>query len=69
LRSWNRFDGQIGAGKKCNPNASGGYCVEACPTDAIAHGHGFELATLHATNLVMGKEDMLLPVAALTAAK
>src|ERR1039458_1958652 len=22
-----------------------GYCVEACPTDAITHGHGFELAT------------------------
>jgi len=46
-----------------------GYCVEACPTDAITHGHGFELATLNATNLVMRKEDMLLPVAALTPAK
>jgi NADH-quinone oxidoreductase subunit I len=46
-----------------------GYCVEACPTDAITHGHGFELATLNATNLVMRKEDMLLPVSALTAAK
>ena len=44
-----------------------GYCVEACPTDAITHGHGFELATLNATNLVMRKEDMLLPVSALTA--
>jgi NADH-quinone oxidoreductase subunit I len=44
-----------------------GYCVEACPTDAITHGHGFELATLNATNLVMRKEDMLLPVGALTA--
>ena len=42
-----------------------GYCVEACPTDAITHGHGFELATLNATNLVMRKEDMLVPVAAL----
>ena len=30
-----------------------GYCVEACPTDAITHGHGFELATFSATNLVM----------------
>jgi NADH-quinone oxidoreductase subunit I len=39
-----------------------GYCVEACPTDAITHGHGFELATLNATNLVMRKEDMLVPV-------
>ena len=27
-----------------------GYCVEACPTDAITHGHGFELASLNATN-------------------
>src|SRR5271163_307198 len=36
-----------------------GYCVEACPTDAITHGHGFELATLNATNLIMRKEDML----------
>ncbi len=44
-----------------------GYCVEACPTDAITHGHGFELATLNATNLVMRKEDMLVPVTALTA--
>jgi ferredoxin len=39
-----------------------GYCVEACPTDAITHGHGFELATLNATNLVMRKEDMLVPL-------
>ena len=36
-----------------------GYCVEACPTDAITHGHGFELATLNATNLIMRKEDLL----------
>ena len=33
-----------------------GYCVEACPTDAITHGHGFELASLNATNLVMRKK-------------
>jgi len=46
-----------------------GYCVEACPTDAITHGHGFELATLNATNLVMRKEDMLISIEALTAAK
>ena len=37
-----------------------GYCVEACPTDAITHGHGFELASLNATNLVMRKEDLLV---------
>jgi NADH-quinone oxidoreductase subunit I len=36
-----------------------GYCVEACPTDAITHGHGFELATFNATNLVMHKEQLL----------
>ena len=42
-----------------------GYCVEACPTDAITHGHGFELATLNATNLVMRKEEMLVPVEAI----
>ena len=46
-----------------------GYCVEACPTDAITHGHGFELATLNATNLVMRKEDMLLPVSAIAPAR
>ena len=39
-----------------------GYCVEACPTDAITHGHGFELASLNATTLVMRKEDLLVPV-------
>jgi NADH-quinone oxidoreductase subunit I len=38
-----------------------GYCVEACPTDAITHGHGFELASLNATSLIMRKEDMLVP--------
>ena len=37
-----------------------GYCVEACPTDAITHGHGFELASLNATTLVMRKEDLLV---------
>ena len=26
-----------------------GYCVEACPTDAITHGHGFELASFNVT--------------------
>jgi NADH-quinone oxidoreductase subunit I len=41
-----------------------GYCVEACPTDAITHGHGFENATLNASNLVYRKEDMLAPMPA-----
>jgi NADH-quinone oxidoreductase subunit I len=45
-----------------------GYCVEACPTDAITHGHGFELATLNATNLIYRKEDMLVPQIALPGA-
>ena len=34
--------------------------MEACPTDAITHGLGFELASLNATNLVMRKEDLLV---------
>ena len=41
-----------------------GYCVEACPTDAITHGHGFEIATFNASNLVYRKEAMLAPVGA-----
>jgi NADH-quinone oxidoreductase subunit I len=35
--------------------------VEACPTDAITHGHGFEIATFNASNLVYRKEQMLAP--------
>jgi len=38
-----------------------GYCVEACPTDAITHGHGFELASYNTSTLVKTKEDMLAP--------
>ncbi|HYE24625.1 MAG TPA: NADH-quinone oxidoreductase subunit NuoI [Clostridia bacterium] len=41
-----------------------GFCVEACPTDAITHGHGFELATFNATNLVYRKEQLLAGVPA-----
>src|SRR5579883_744536 len=41
-----------------------GYCVEACPTDAITHGHGFELATFNASNLVYRKEQLLAPMPA-----
>jgi NADH-quinone oxidoreductase subunit I len=37
-----------------------GYCVEACPTDAITHGHGFELASYDTSALIMRKEDMLV---------
>lgn len=42
-----------------------GYCVEACPTDAITHGHGFEIATFNASNLVYRKEKLLAPMPAL----
>ena len=38
-----------------------GYCVEACPTDAITHGHGFELASFNASNLIYRKERLLEP--------
>src|ERR671934_650344 len=41
-----------------------GYCVEACPTDAITHGHGFEIATFNASNLVFRKEQLLAPMPA-----
>ena len=36
-----------------------GYCVEACPTDAITHGHGFELATSNINTLIYRKEQLL----------
>lgn len=36
-----------------------GYCVEACPTDAITHGHGFELASYNVSTLIMRKENLL----------
>ena len=39
-----------------------GYCVEACPTDAITHGHGFEVASYNKSTLVMRKEQMLAPL-------
>jgi len=38
--------------------------VEACPTDAITHGHGFEIASFNASNLVYRKEQMLAPMPA-----
>src|SRR2546421_7478874 len=39
-----------------------GYCVEACPQDAITHGHGFEIATFNAGDLIYRKEQMLVPL-------
>ena len=41
-----------------------GYCVEACPTDAITHVHGFELATYDINSLVYRKEQLLKQPAA-----
>ena len=40
-----------------------GYCVEACPTDAITHGHGFELASYDTSTLIYRKEKLLAPLA------
>ena len=39
-----------------------GYCVEACPTDAITHGHGFEVASYNTSTMIKRKEDMLAPM-------
>lgn len=36
-----------------------GYCVEACPTDAITHGHDFELAPYNINALIYRKEQLL----------
>ena len=41
-----------------------GYCVEACPTDAITHGHGFEIASYNTSTLIYRKEQMLVPIPA-----
>ena len=41
-----------------------GFCVEACPTDAVTHGHGFELASYNTSTLVMRKENMLVQIPA-----
>ena len=41
-----------------------GYCVEACPTDAITHGHGFEIASYNTSTLIYRKEQMLAPIPA-----
>src|SRR5436853_1220870 len=45
-----------------------GYCVESCPTDAITHGHGFELATYDINSLVYRKEQLLEKTPAAVAA-
>ena len=37
-------------------------CIIACPTDAITHGHGFEIASYNTSTLIYRKEQMLVPV-------
>ena len=44
-----------------------GYCVEACPTDAIVHGHGFEIANYNTSSLIYRKEQLLAPASIQTA--
>jgi NADH-quinone oxidoreductase subunit I len=39
-----------------------GYCVESCPTDAITHGHGFELATYNINAMIYRKQQLLEPL-------
>jgi NADH-quinone oxidoreductase subunit I len=39
-----------------------GFCVEAGPTDAITHGHGFEIASYNTSTLIYRKEDMLVKI-------
>jgi len=37
-----------------------GYCVEACPKDAITHGYNFELAVYNRADLLKTKDDLLI---------
>ena len=37
------------------------YCVEACPTDAITHGHGFEIASYNTSTLFIVRNKCSLP--------
>ena len=39
-----------------------GYCVEACPTDAVTHGHAFEIASFNTSTLIYRKEQLLAPI-------
>jgi NADH-quinone oxidoreductase subunit I len=36
--------------------------VEACPCDAITHGHGFEISAYDTNTLVYRKEQLLQPL-------
>ena len=35
-------------------------CYQECPTDAITHGHDFEMASFNTSTLIRRKEDMLV---------
>ena len=37
-----------------------GYCVEACPKDAITHGYNFELSVYSRADLLKTKDDLLI---------
>ena len=37
-----------------------GFCVEACPKDAITHGYNFELSVYNRGDLVKRKDDLLI---------
>ena len=37
-----------------------GYCVEACPKDAITHGYNFELSVYNRADLLKLKSDLLI---------
>src|SRR5262250_2762111 len=39
-----------------------GYCVEPCPTDAITHGHAFEIASYNTSTLIYRKDRLLAPI-------
>ena len=39
-----------------------GYCVEACPTDAITHGHSLDLAPSDVSSLIYRKETLIGPI-------
>ena len=46
-----------------------GYCVEACPCNAITHGHDFEISAYDTNALVYRKEQLLEPSPAVAAKK
>ena len=40
--------------------SSCGFCVEACPKDAITHGYNFELSVFNRADLLKTKDDLLI---------